>query len=234
MLLSFLISIVISYTISCSAGQVVNDRSTMISVKQSAKTYLALGDSYTIGQSVPDSDRFPNQVVRMLSSFGKVITPPKIIAKTGWTTGNLLASLAANPQQSNYDLVSLLIGVNNQYQRKPIEDYRTEFTQLLTLAIQYSGNRKSHVIVLSIPDYGVTPFARNSDTARIAREIDEFNVVNKQIAMQMGVHYIEITSSTRQALFEPSLLAFDSLHPSGMEYRKWSELLAIKMNALLN
>ena len=197
----------------------------------SAKTYLALGDSYTIGQSVSEADRFPNQTVSLLRNKGVSIQDPRIIATTGWTTRNLLDAMDAAALKDNYDVVSLLIGVNNQYQGKSIEEYKTEFALLLTRAIQYGGNKPTHVFVLSIPDYSVTPFAAGSDRAKIASEIDQFNAVNKSIAIQMGVNYIDITPISREP--DPSLIANDGLHPSGKQYKKWADLLSAAMKPLL-
>ena len=128
-----------------------------------SKTYLALGDSYTIGESVSAAERFPNQTVSLLRSQNIRINDPRIIATTGWTTRNLIDAINSSTLQNNYDIVSLLIGVNNQYQGKSIGEYKTEFTLLLNRAIQYAGGKPTHVFVLSIPDYSVTPFASGSD-----------------------------------------------------------------------
>jgi lysophospholipase L1-like esterase len=186
-----------------------------------------LGDSYTIGQSVPASDNFPNQTVNILRQQQIKISDPEIIASTGWTTSDLNGALTAVPPQHTYSFVSLLIGVNNQYQGRSIEEYKSEFTLLLKSAIKYAGNRNNKVYVLSIPDYSVTPFARNPDTSKIAREIDSYNVINKAIAAQLGVNYLDITQISREAKNDPSLTAIDGLHPSGMQYKKWAELLAL-------
>ena len=188
------------------------------------KTYLALGDSYTIGQSVLGAERFPNQTVSLLKSQGIKINDPKIIATTGWTTKNLIDALNANPPQNNYDVVSLLIGVNNQYQGRSIDEYKTEFTLLLNRAVQFAGNKPKHIFVLSIPDYSVTPFANGYDKAKIAAEIDQFNSENKKISIQLGVNYLDITPISREA--DPALIASDGLHPSGKQYKRWADLLA--------
>lgn len=193
---------------------------------QSSYTFLALGDSYTIGQSVAEAERFPNITVELLRAMGKGSSVPKIIATTGWTTANLLSALNTNPPGNSYDVVTLLIGVNNQYQGRSLAEYRTEFTQLLTKAIEYARGNKSHVFVLSIPDYSVTPFAQNSDTARIAREIDLFNSANKEISNTFGVNYLDITPISREGKTDNSLHAVDGLHPSGKQYRRWATLLA--------
>ena len=156
-----------------------------------------------------------------------------IIAATGWTTGSLLNSLFNNPPANNYDFVSLLIGVNNQYQGRSTGEYRVQFTELLNKAIGYAGGRSKRVFVLSIPDYSVTPFAKNSDTARIAREIDSLNIINRQISIQSGVAYLDITAISREARTDPTLTASDGLHPSGKQYERWAILLAPIMKASL-
>jgi len=188
--------------------------------------FLALGDSYTIGQSVSADQRFPNQTKGLLSSQNINMAQPDIIATTGWTTGNLISALNSNPPSRVYDVVSLLIGVNNQYQGRSQAEYRAEFELLLTKSISYAGGRANRVFVLSIPDYSVTPFAQNLDVMRIAREIDEFNAINKQIARQYGVTYIDITPISREGKTDPTLHATDGLHPSGKQYMRWSALLA--------
>ncbi len=196
------------------------------------KTYLALGDSYTIGQSVSIQERFPNQAVELLALENIRFSAPEIIAQTGWTTASLINRLNTTPPlKSTYDIVTLLIGVNNQYQRLPQEQYSTEFTLLLNRALVLANNKKSRVIVLSIPDYSVTPFGNNNN--QVAKEIDAFNAINKQVALAAGITYIDITGSTRQALSDPSLVAADGLHPSGKEYRKWALLLYPKIKTTL-
>jgi lysophospholipase L1-like esterase len=160
--------------------------------------------------------------------------PGSIVAQTGWTTRNLLngISTAAPNLQPPYDLVTLLIGVNNQYQRRDTNEYKIEFVECLNKAIAYSGNRPQRVFVLSIPDYGVTPFGM-ANAAQIALEIDRFNRINKEICINNGIDYTDITTSTRLAANDPDLICSDSLHPSGIEYEKWAELLAPKMIPLL-
>lgn len=192
----------------------------------SGKKFLALGDSYTIGQSVSIDQRFPYQTARLLLAEGTAVMEPTIIATTGWTTGDLIGALQSNPPANNNDIVTLLIGVNNQYQRRSQEEYRTEFTTLLNNAITYAGGNKKHVFVLSIPDYSVTPFASGSDKEKIAREIDEFNAINKEITLRAGISYIDITPISRRGATDATLQATDGLHPSGKQYGLWADLLA--------
>ena len=189
-----------------------------------SKTFLALGDSYTVGQSVSVADRFPSQAVLLLRGQNIIIKDPQIIATTGWTTRNLIDAINASNLPTNFDVVTLLIGVNNQYQGRSMDEYKIEFTWLVNRAIQFANNRPTHVFVLSIPDYSLTPFAQTSDTAKIAREIAQFNVENKKIALQLGVNYLNITPISREP--DPELLAGDGLHPSGKQYKRWADLLA--------
>lgn len=196
------------------------------------KTWLALGDSYTIGQSVTEAERFPAQTANILKQGGININTPTYIATTGWTTTNLMNSiLAQNP--GNYDVVSLLIGVNDQYQRHDTTGYRQRFTELLTKAIQLVNGKKENVFVVSIPDYSVTPFAAGSDTAQIRKEIDWFNAINKNVTANYNCPYLDITPSTREGRYDRSLIATDGLHPSGVEYKRWADRLAPMMLLVL-
>jgi lysophospholipase L1-like esterase len=198
------------------------------------KMYLALGDSYTIGESVPANGRYPVQTVNLLKLQNIQMKDADIIGATGWTTRDLLNALDNNPPKKNYSIVSLLIGVNNQYQHRTPEEYKNEFTELLKKAISYAANNKSHVFVLSIPDYSVTPFAAGLDTAMIAMQIDKFNEVNKTISLNAGVHYVDITPVSREAKYNFSLIASDGLHPSVYQYEKWSMILAPLINQELH
>ena len=193
-------------------------------------SYLALGDSYTIGESVAAAENFPNQTVAILNNTSPNFQPARIIAKTGWTTVELETGIKAananDPLLSSYDFVSLLIGVNNQYRGLSVENYKPEFEKLLNKAIHFAGGKTDHVIVLSIPDWGVTPFAEGSDRKKIAMQIDAYNDANKMIAKKYKVHYIDITPGTREAANDRSLLAGDGLHPSGKAYKMWAEELA--------
>lgn len=194
--------------------------------KEKTHTYLALGDSYTIGENVPAQENFPNQVCQALAADSFIIQSPHIVAKTGWTTDELGEAIKKENTLSHYDLVTLLIGVNNQYRGRTVNDYSPQFESLLQQAIRFAGHDPSHVIVLSIPDWGVTPFALGRDREQIAREIDDYNAANQAIAEQYHVHYINITPGTREAAGNPALVAGDGLHPSGSEYKRWASRIA--------
>lgn len=185
--------------------------------------YLALGDSYTIGESVDVGERWPVQLGEKLSEVGRGVAEPRIIAKTGWTTDELISAIGQEDITETYDMVSLLIGVNNQYRGYAFEQYQTEFAELLSLAISFAGQDTSKVFVVSIPDYGVTPFAANSDTVRIANEIDRYNQHAEAYCEALGVQYVDITEISRQAREKPDLVANDGLHPSAAMYRLWVE-----------
>jgi lysophospholipase L1-like esterase len=184
---------------------------------------LALGDSYTIGESVPEAERWPVQLVAMLSKRGFALDPPQIIARTGWTTDELSAAIAERSPGGTYQLVTLLIGVNNQYRGRDSENYREEFRALLNQAIAFADRRAERVIVLSIPDWGVTPTAEGRDRAKIAEEIDHFNRINWEETSRAGARYVDVTPISRRAAREPRLVADDGLHPSGEMYRLWTE-----------
>jgi lysophospholipase L1-like esterase len=198
------------------------------------KKYLALGDSYTIGQGVQPAERYPVQTINWLAANGVLdISDPQIIATTGWTTTDLKTAIAGANLTGPFDAVSLLIGVNDQYRGYDTAGYRSRFTELLQQSILLAGNLPAHVFVLSIPDYSVTPFARNSDIDKIRKEIDEFNEINKQVAISFNVKYLDITPSTREMKSNPNLICFDGLHPSGLEYKKWAESLGPLMKTVL-
>jgi lysophospholipase L1-like esterase len=184
--------------------------------------YLALGDSYTIGESVDESDRYPVQLARMLREQKIEIADPQIIATTGWTADELNAGIdRANPQ-GTYALVSLLIGVNNQYRGRSVGEFRAQFEALLKRAIGFAGGESKHVIVFSIPDWGVTPFAQGQDRARIGREIDRFNSVCRDECAKQNVAFIDITPISKRAAEDRALVADDGLHPSGKMYELWA------------
>jgi lysophospholipase L1-like esterase len=187
--------------------------------------YLALGDSYTIGASVAPAERWPVQLAAQLRANGLIVAEPLIIARTGWTTDELMAGIERQQPQGPFDLVSLLIGVNDQYRGRSDDEYRRQLRQLLHTAIAYAGGHPMHVIVLSIPDWSVTPFAAGQQRSAIATAIDHFNAINRQETAQAGARYVDVTPVSRQALQDASLLATDGLHPSGKMYTQWVELV---------
>ena len=194
----------------------------------STYTLLCLGDSYTVGESVPPAENFPNQAIQLLRQRDYGFESPELVAKTGWTTDELQKAIDERQLKSHYDFVTLLIGVNDQYRGRPVEDYQTQFESLLKQAIHFAQGRASHVIVLSIPDWGVTPFAKASGRkqADISKEIDAYNAVNREISDRYHVNYINITPATRMAVNDASLIARDGLHPSCKEYAKWAEMVS--------
>jgi lysophospholipase L1-like esterase len=200
---------------------------------QSTHTLLCLGDSYTIGESVVPTENFPNQAISLLRKGGYMFEDPEIVAKTGWTTDELQHAIDDHQFKDSYDFVTLLVGVNNQYRGRTVEDYKSEFESLLRLAIQFANGKAEHVIVLSIPDWGVTPFAKDQDREQIAIEIDHYNSANKSIAERYKTSYIDITPATREASNDSSLIASDGLHPSAKEYAGWSERLSLLIKSLI-
>ena len=186
---------------------------------------LALGDSYTIGEGVAEADRWPVRLAAMLRARGLNTATPRIIARTGWTTDELSAAIDAARPDSNYDLVTLLIGVNNQYRGRIEEEYRTQFRTLLDGAIAFARGQAARVIVVSIPDWGVTAFAMGRDRPAIARAIDRFNDVNREETSRAGAHYADITPLSRRAAGDASLVAADGLHPSAKMYAAWLDVI---------
>jgi lysophospholipase L1-like esterase len=188
-------------------------------------SYLALGDSYTIGQGVSEKERFPYLLTELLAQQGLVINNLRYIAQTGWSTIALQDAIANAESLENFDIVTLLIGVNDQYQHLDTAGYRIRFTQLLNKAVSFAKNNPKHVFVLSIPDYSATPFVGTSDKERVSKEIDAFNAINKEITLQYNISYTDITTLSREAATNSSLLANDGLHYSGIGHMKWAEML---------
>lgn len=186
---------------------------------------LSLGDSYTIGQSVMRDDRWPNQLIDSLQYNNYYIIENSIIARTGWTTADLLHAISKQDLSSGYHLVGLLIGVNNQFRGLDISVYETEFEELLITAIKLAGDRNNAVFVLSVPDYSVTPTGRAFSNDQTSAQIDKYNAVNRRIAQKYNVIYFDITPLSRTAADDPQLIASDSLHFSGEMYTKWVEVL---------
>ncbi len=192
-------------------------------IKEKVK-FLALGDSYTIGESVDTKDRWPVQLIESLRKLGLDCSDAQIIARTGWRTDNLKDAITDAKLTIDYTLVSLLIGVNNQYQGKSVENYAPEFEALLNTAIELAGGIKSHVFVVSIPDYGYTPFGKPNQPT-ITQALNKFNATNKEIAESLGIKYFNITDISRNGLAQPELVADDGLHPSGKMYTQWVDLI---------
>lgn len=197
-------------------------------------TYLALGDSYTIGQSVPESDRYPVQAVKLLRDNGIPMADPLIIARTGWTTDELNSGIREANVQGTFDVVTLLIGVNDQYRGRAVELYKPAFSLLLEQAIAFAGGHSDRVIVISIPDWSAVPYADGRDKEDISYQIDDFNAANRKIAKKMKVHYLDITPGTRDVAGDPSLVASDGLHYSGKEMAVWSKKLADMLHNILH
>jgi lysophospholipase L1-like esterase len=188
-------------------------------------SFLALGDSYTIGESVEESGRWPVQLAQALRDEGIVVADPVIVARTGWTTDELEAGIQEAGVQGTFDLVSLLIGVNNQYRGRDVEEYREEFRGLLQQALGFARGGSRRVVVLSIPDWGVTPFAEGRDREAIAREIDAFNAVARSEAEEAGVPFVDVTGISREADVDSALVAGDGLHPSAAMYARWVQVV---------
>jgi len=186
-------------------------------------SYLALGDSYTIGESVDLAKNFPYQLVQLLRKKGFNFYAPEIIAKTGWTTDELQMTLGNYSFLSKYDFVSLLIGVNNQYRGRDAIEYKEQFEEILKKAIELANGKKEHVIIVSIPDYSLTPFAKSMDREKISKEIEVFNGINKALSIQYKVQYVDVSSAFRENKDLVDLIAGDGLHPSQKEYANWAE-----------
>ena len=186
--------------------------------------YLALGDSYTIGEGVAEDGRWPAVLARALRAEGVALEDPRIIATTGWTTDELAAAIDAAEPLGEWDFVSLLVGVNNQYRGRSLENYREEFTTLLQRAIGFARGRAERVLVLAIPDWGVTPFGATSgrDVAQVGRELDAFNAAAAAICAAHGVAFVDIAPVARERGAEAAMLAGDGLHPSAAMYALWA------------
>ena len=196
-------------------------------------SYLALGDSYTSGEGVYPYERWPNQLAARLRGRGVQLTDPTIIAKTGWTTDELAKGIAEKQPHPGYSLVTILIGVNNQYRGRDLDEYRSQFAGLLGQAVGFAGGDPRRVIVVSIPDWGVTPYAKDRDRAKIAAEIDRFNAVNREEAARAGARYADVTALSRLHGGDPAYLMKDGLHPAGGAYAEWVEVVLPEAQAAL-
>ena len=189
------------------------------------KSFLALGDSYTIGEGVSFAEAFPALLIQKLKEKQLEYETPNVVAKTGWTTGELMEALEEANIQRNFDLVTLLIGVNNQYRGLSLEEYRTELRELLQRALIFASNKRENVRVISIPDWGVSPFASNRDRALISKEIDAFNAVKREETEALNILFIDITEISRTALNKDQYFAPDGLHFSKEMHLLWVEEL---------
>jgi lysophospholipase L1-like esterase len=198
--------------------------------------FLALGDSYTIGEGVEPDGRWPVQLAAALGKSGSAVAAPEIVARTGWTTDELSAAMDKHLFHPPYDIVTLLIGVNNQYRGRDLDEYRTQFRALLQRAITLAGGRPQRVVVVSIPDWGVTRFGQHSgrDTRQIARELDSYNAANAEIAASLQVRYADVTTASRDGGDHPDMLVADGLHPSAAMYARWLETIEPQARAALD
>jgi lysophospholipase L1-like esterase len=185
--------------------------------------YLALGDSYTIGEAIPLHKSFPYQVVQLLRKKEYNFNAPEIVAKTGWTTDELLNAMNQFTLLSKYDFVTLSIGANNQYRGRDAIEYKEQLEEILKKTIELANGKKDHVIIISIPDYSITPYEKSMDVDKISKEIEVFNSINKALSIQYKVQYVDITSGSKKAKNDASLITVDELHPSEKEYTKWAE-----------
>jgi lysophospholipase L1-like esterase len=211
------VTVVLLLTQACGAGESGEE----ISMATDGQRFLALGDSYTIGEGVDSTARWPVILARALRTSGIPVEDPVVVARTGWTTRELSEGIQQADPEGTYDLVTLLIGVNNQYRGLDLEEYRTQFSELLERAVGFAGGDPGRVLVLSIPDWGVTPFAQGRDRDRVGVEIDAFNEMNRRETESAGARYVDVTGISREAEGRPELLAGDGLHPSGAMYELW-------------
>jgi lysophospholipase L1-like esterase len=188
------------------------------------RRFLALGDSYTIGEGVADQERWPNQLVRLLRAEGTEIGDPHIVARTAWTTDELADAINGNAPKGPFDLVSLMVGVNDQYRSRPVQQFDTEFDKLLATAVGFAGSA-DRLLVISIPDWGATPFAQDRDRSVISAEIAAYNFSARKKAETAGAHWVDVTAISRSMLTEPALVAVDGLHPTAEMYRRWADAI---------
>lgn len=188
--------------------------------------FLALGDSYTIGEGVSEGERWPNQLVARLLDDGLAITDLRVIGRTAWTADELADAIDAENPQGPFDLVTLMVGVNDQYRSRPVDAFAPEYAKLLDRARAFAAGRAWRTIAISIPDWGATPYAAGRDRDLIAREIEAYNARSRDLAARAGVHWVDVTPASRAVLDDPSLVTADGLHPAGRMYTRWAELIA--------
>lgn len=218
-----LIFFIVTFLSSCTKSTTEQNMVVNPGANVSQYSFLSLGDSYTIGESVSAADRWGVQLAGMLRNQGLDMADPDIIAGTGWTTAELQNEINSSGNQKKYALVSLMIGVNNQYRGQSQDWYRTEFKSLLQTAVNFASGKANHVFVLSTPDWGRSPFASTQDKTQIGLQIDQFNAIAKEECQKAGIAFVDITPTTRTAAGDESQFASDGLHYSGKQMKKWAE-----------
>lgn len=226
------LSLVIMLILACTTQEELTPIVNEVDAKKTKQlNYLALGDSYTVGESLAAKKSFPKQLEKRLEDNLNIKIQTKIIAQTGWRTDNLINGIDAAELETSYDFVTLLIGVNNQFQGTPFSVYEKEFPELLASAIKFADNTPSQVVIVSIPDWSFTPFGSNRDEENISKEIDMYNAFAKLKAEESKVKFIEITDITREGLDKPELVAGDGLHPSEEAYKLFVDRIAPNISA---
>ena len=198
-----------------------------------ALTFLALGDSYTIGEGLPPSDRWPVQLAATLRQSGVDLADPAILARTGWTTEELLLAMDNTPLASRYDLVTLMIGVNNQFRGEALSGYRRDLQTLLDRSIALAGGRADHVVVLSIPDWGVSPFGKQAGGGNVSADIDQFNASCRELSEAVKVQYVDVTAISRADAGQADRFADDGLHPSASQCEQWMDAALMQVKTAL-
>lgn len=211
-----------------SAGLYARAQKKAVKTAPDSLRYLAMGDSYTVGYAVDPAENFPNQLIGCLRASGGKWAAPALIAHNGWNTHDLLEGIRAGNVRGPFDLVTLMIGVNNQYRGYALPDYEADMLALVKKAIAFAGKKKEHVLVIAIPDWSLTPFASGKNPQQMSREVADFNSINARVSGKLGVTYLDFAAVYRQVSTDPTMTAADGLHPSAKMYALWTrQLLAI-------